>query len=106
MKIEADAILNAVIATGTGESRRPIRRELTFQAVGITSAGAGSATIDVEVSNDGDNWEVAGTITLTLSTTSSSDGFASNAPWKFVQGNVTAISGTDATVSLYMAAEY
>lgn len=76
------------------------RDNATFQANGITTAGTGSATIDIEVSNNESDWIIMGTITLTLGTTSTSDGFASSSAWAFVRSNVTAISGTGATVTV------
>lgn len=100
-------LIDAAIATGAGASHRPIGALRTFQATGQTSAGAGAATVKVQVSNveapsvDGD-WLDIGTITLTLSTSKSTDGFASEAPWRHVRGNVTAISGTNAAVTLIM----
>lgn len=101
-QVQKVTLLNNVTATGASSSFIPFGVKRSFQAEGETSAGAGSATIDVEVSNDCLNWITAGTITLTLSTTTSDDGFATDAAWKCVRGNVTAISGTDATVSLHM----
>ena len=71
---------------------------------GVTSAGAGAATIAIEVSNDGTNWVVAGTLSLTLATTvtttTNTDGFNINAGWKHMRANVTAISGTGAAVTV------
>lgn len=72
----------------------------TFQAFGTTSAGAGAATIQVQGSHDGTNWDLLGTITLTLATTTSSDSFTSSDSYSKLRGNVTAISGTGAEVSL------
>lgn len=96
------SMIDKATATGAGASFNMPDAKTTFQASGATSAGAGSATVVVQVSNDGgDNWITAGTITLTLATTESSDGFALDAPWDLVRGNVTAISGTGAYVSLF-----
>ena len=70
-----------------------------------TVAGAGAATVKIQVSDvavpslDG-HWIDAGTITLTLATTSSGDGFALNAAWRWCRANVTAISGTTGTVTV------
>jgi len=75
----------------------------TFQASGTTSAGAGAATIKIQVSNDNSNWLDLGTITLTLGTAATSDGFASYAAWAYVRANVTAISGTNASVTVTLA---
>lgn len=74
----------------------------TFQASGKTSSGSGAVSVAVEVSNDNTNWIVMGTISLTLGTTNATDGFVSIANWTYVRGNVTSISGTGATVSLFM----
>ena len=95
-------LLESVIATGAGaaaEVRTPGR---TLQATGATSAGAGAATIAIEVSNDATNWLTYDTISLPLSTTTATAGVEMDAPWLFVRGNVNAISGTDAAVSLHM----
>lgn len=75
----------------------------TFQAT-VVGTGAVTASVDIEVSNDGTYWvdTVAGTISLS-GTTSHSDGFTTTeAPWKYVRANVTAISGTGATVNVTM----
>ena len=74
----------------------------TFQGTGVTSAGAGSATVIVEVSNDGTNWITMGTITLAFTTTLGTDGFTSDAPWRYLRARTTAIAGTDATVNVWM----
>lgn len=71
-----------------------------FQAFGSTSSGSGAATVVVQGSNDASNWVTMGTITLTLGTTATSDGFASDASWAVVCGYVSAISGTGASVTL------
>lgn len=99
--------------TATGVSRKLFMNgaKHTFQAYGTTSAGAGAATVVIQVSNvpvpgtgatSGD-WKDAGTITLSaLATTSTSDGFAVDAAWRWARARITAISGTDATVSVAM----
>lgn len=71
-----------------------------YAARGTTSAGAGAATILIQGSLDGTNWITLATITLTLATTSSADGFASTAPWPYIRANVSAISGTGAAVTV------
>ena len=75
----------------------------TFQASGSVSASTGEATIKIQVSNDGDNWIDLGAITLTLGTSVTSDGIASFAAWYYVRANVTALSGTNATVNVLMS---
>ena len=103
MAIKQETLLNAVTVTGAGAARAMRDRRATVHASGTTSAGAGAATIKVQGSSDGGlTWVDIGTITLTLATTISGDGFAIDAPWILIRGNVTAISGTTATVSLYL----
>ncbi len=104
MRVIATKMLDAVIVTGASAAFKPVMDNRTFQAVGATTAGAGAATIVISGSNDGVNFITIGTITLTLSSSESSDGFASDAAWKFVNANVTAISGTNAAVTVYLGA--
>jgi hypothetical protein len=103
-QVSSVKILDGITATGAGAFHQPFGNSRTFQAVGQTTAGAGAATVKVQVSNDNFNWLDLGTITLTLSTTASSDGFASEAAWRFVRGNATVISGTGASVTLWLGA--
>jgi hypothetical protein len=96
---------NAQTATNTGTSYELWGTKWAFQAYGSTSAGSGSATILIQVSNvDTDAAYITmGTITLTLGTTVTADGFASDAPWKFVRAKVSAISGTNASVNVVIS---
>lgn len=101
-------LLSEKTTTGAGGAAQPnTPTAKSFQALGQTTAGAGSATVKVQGSNvprptADEDWVDLGTITLTLSTTKSSDGFVVDAPWTNVRGNLTAISGTGAAVTLYM----
>jgi len=98
-------ILKNVTSTGAGSAFPLWGSKHSFQMFGTTSAGVGSAVVNVEVSNNASNWEVAGTITLTLGTSSTSDGFAKNAAWRWARGNVTTLSGTGATISLIVGGQ-
>lgn len=94
--------LNAVIAPVASEAFEA-DASLTWQATGQTTAGAGTATVIIEGSNDGGNtWVLIGTLTMVLSITTDTEGLAQNAHWEKVRANLTAISGTDATVTVYM----
>lgn len=74
----------------------------TFQAT-VSGSGAVTATVLIDGSNDGVYWCSTPLATISLSgTPSSSDGFTTQAPWKYVRANVTAISGTSAVVQVYM----
>jgi hypothetical protein len=90
--------------TDTGDSSiftiSPLARTFDAKVVGT---GAVTATVIIYVSNTGDDddWITAGTITLS-GTTSDVDGFAMDAKWAYVKVNVSAISGTDAAVTVTM----
>jgi hypothetical protein len=79
-------LITTQIATGAGSPMPGISGAKTYQATGATTAGAGSATVVVQGSNDGSNWDTIGTITLTLSTTSSSDSFYSLDRYRYGRG--------------------
>lgn len=73
----------------------------TFQAVGKTSSGSGSATIDIEGSIDKTNAVLLGTITLSLSTSDSTDGFYVSSNWPFVRAKLRSISGTGSVINVF-----
>jgi hypothetical protein len=72
------------------------------------NATANSPTGGVSIRFFRTNWLATGIGTITLSGTTSAtapsitDGFTTEAPWKFVRANVTNITGTGATVSVVM----
>lgn len=95
-------IINAATTTGVHEVIQPWGAQRTYQASGFTSAGAGASAIEIQVSDDCVNYIVQGTISLTLGTAITTDGFATDAHWKCVRPRVLSISGTGATVSVWM----
>ena len=104
MNIRTLNLLPAATGTGSGTAFGPFdSASMTFQAAGTVSTSTGAATVKIQVSNDGSNWIDLGTITLTLATSASSDGLAAFAAWANVRANVTAISGTAATVTVTCA---
>lgn len=73
----------------------------TIQAT-VAGTGAVTATVVIEVTNDNTTSGITlGTITLS-GTTTATDGFTSDAPWKYIRSKVTAISGTGANVNVLM----
>jgi hypothetical protein len=105
----AQLLLTAATGTGAGNAWHPRDVPATntyvfhsFQASGTTTASTGAATVVIQVSNDGTNYLTLGTITLTLGTSSTSDGFASLNTWEYYRANLTAISGTGASVTVLM----
>jgi hypothetical protein len=93
-------LLSSVIATGASAAVALNGPEFTAQASGLVTATTGAATVKIQVSNDNANWIDLGTITLTLGTSVTSDGLAAFARWALVRANVTAISGTNAAVTV------
>ena len=80
-------ILNAVAATGAGVAIRPHGSQVTVQA---KQTGGTSATLDIEGSLDGTNWDIIGTISLTTDTT---DHLAFDEKWVSIRANLSAITG-------------
>lgn len=94
-----DLLQNAT-TTVTGDWKFKDAPKVAIQGT-VVGTGAVSATIVVEVSNDATYAVTTPLGTITLSgTTSNSDGFTTDAPWKYLRGRITAISGTNATVYL------
>ena len=101
---------SGVNSTTAVAASSPIYKESpysSFQAI-VTGTGSVSATILIQVCNQEDtfngvkaNWITMGTITL-AGTTTATDGFTTVAPWRYVRANVTARSGTGATVEIIM----
>jgi hypothetical protein len=75
----------------------------TFQAT-VTGTGAVTATVRIQVSNDKTTWiDSTTTPHVALSgTTTATDGYNMNAKWAYVRAVLDAISGTGATVSVFM----
>lgn len=89
----------------TGDWKFKDAPSCTIQAI-VTGAGAVTATVTIQVSNDGVNplATAAGIITLS-GTAPQSDGFTtSGAPWKYIRAVVSNLTGTNATVFVRMCA--
>lgn len=101
-------MLTDSITTDKGQAFQLRCTNRTFQAMGTTSAGVGASAIIIEGSNKATpvttttvDWTTLGTISLTLGTTQTSDGFVSYAAWRWIRARVSSISGTDATVNAW-----
>jgi hypothetical protein len=102
----ATVILNGATATGAGATftiRSSTQQYVykSFQAVGVMSAGTGTVAVNIEVSNNGTEFLTLATISLSLSTSKASDGFACVNTWNYVRANVTAIT-TNGSVTVWM----
>ncbi len=102
-------LLTAATTTATGGYVSPRCVNRTFQAMGTTSSGSGASDIIIEASNKPTpatgttvDWTTLGTISLTLGTTQTNDGFVSSASWRWIRARVSSISGTGASVNAYM----
>lgn len=98
-------LLNAATVTGAGVATAAEAQTANrvYKASAAATSGAFTATVAIEVSMTGVAWVTLAVITLSgTGATPNSDGFASAAPWPYVRGNVTAITGTGTTVTLRM----
>lgn len=86
--------------TGVGTTREAPGPGATVQAV-VTGTGALTATVVIQVSNNSTNWLDLGTLSLS-GTTAATQGLALNAHWVYIRGNISALTGTGATVNVTM----
>jgi hypothetical protein len=98
-QIRLAKMLEGVSAVSTGDAHGPQQGKMkSYQAV-VYGTGAVTATVIIQVSNNNVDWEDM--ITFTLSgVTRDSDGASTEAPWLYVRGKVTAITGTNAKVDV------
>lgn len=102
-KVGVLPLLDAATTTATGDQKEPWHTNRTFEAYGTTSSGSGAAAILIEVRNsEASSWHTMATISLTLASSVSGDGFASSAAWRYVRARVSSISGTGASVYVNM----
>ena len=85
-------------AERTAEAAHP---SLTAQGV-ITGTGAVTATVEIEGSLDSTNWFPISTLSLTGTTTDTKHA-VSTVNAAFIRADMTAITGTAATVDVYLA---
>jgi hypothetical protein len=97
------SLLENATTVAAGTAKNGISGAKTYDVWGTTTAGSGAATVQIQGSaNEGLTWNLLGTITLTLGTSATSDGFTSDDRYTLIRGNVTAISGTGAAVNAAM----
>lgn len=96
----AVSLLTAATAIGAGTEIALGSDMKAVHVIGTTTAGAGAATVIIEVSNDTTwPWLTAATVTLTLGTVATADGAVLESSWVYARARVSAISGTGASVS-------
>lgn len=97
-------ILSDATTTATGNWHFKDAPKVAIQA-NVVGSGSVAATIVIEASNDGTYALATALGTITLSgTDNDSDGFTTDAPWKYIRARITAISGTSATVTVLVSA--
>ncbi len=105
-RAQTQAIVTGKTSTGvTSPAYQPWGAARTFQVQGETTNSTGAAEVEVQVSNDGTNYLILCTVTLSLTTTTSGDACSSIVPWRYVRADVNSISGTGANVDVYMGTE-
>lgn len=97
------AMLKDATAPQTGERLSGVSLSRTFQAT-VSGTGPVAATVLIEVSNDQAGWMTLATLDA-AGTDMATDGATSRAAWQHMRANLTAISGTGATVNVTFGGE-
>lgn len=106
MQNSAKFLIKNAIVTGAGATVITYGDSRVIQVDGATTAGAGAATVLVQARASEDaGWVTLHTFTLVLSSTLASSAHFSEQPWPLIRLNVTAISGTGASISGWVAGE-
>jgi hypothetical protein len=98
----AMTVLNAVLAPTVSEWY-PLGGENSSAQATVVGTGAVTASINIEYSNDKIK-PLAGFTILLSGTTSASDGDFAQPKWAWVRANLTAVTGTDAAVTVTVGA--
>ena len=105
----SENILPAKTDTGAGETKTPRNfGNKSFQTRGYTSSGAGASVIRIDGSNvptpTTNDWiTIKSFDELTLGTTPTGAGWESTVAYRHYRAYVVSISGTGATMDVYMA---
>jgi hypothetical protein len=86
--------------TGAADAREAPGVGATVHAR-VVGTGAVGATVDVQVSNFDGNWLTLGSLVLS-GTNAAQNGLALEANWAYIRANVTALTGTGATLDVIM----
>jgi len=79
-----------------------VQDSLTIQVI-LSGTGALTATVVTKGSANGVDFFTLATTKIS-GTTSATEGFTIKDPWQYIRSDVTAISGTDATINTLMVA--
>lgn len=96
--VKSGRVTDIVSASSSGTSTGGwVYKDAPKSAVQVVATGA--ATVVFDVSNDGTNACATTLATVTLAA-AGSDGFTTDAPWKYIRARITANAGL---VSIYMS---
>lgn len=98
---ELYVLLSGATSTGAGSAVQPrvYRTVRTFHVLETGSADI-TATVKIQGSNDNSDWQDLATFSIDDSTSASGGVTIENA-WRFIRANLSAITGTAATVTVY-----
>src|SRR3990167_3065140 len=102
MQVKIGKLLDAATATGPGGYAGPAQAGAKTFHAHVQGTGAVTATVELQVSNMplvASSWITAATFTLSV-TTIATDAAVIEGQYGYFRGEVTAISGTGATVNL------
>lgn len=86
--------------TSIAVSNQPPQSKKIFVLSGLVTSATGSAAVKIQGSLDDSRWVDLGSVTLSLGTVEVADKVENEYPYKHLRANVTAISGTGASVTV------
>lgn len=93
-------IVDSATTTGNKAAVRGVNTNKTYEFVGSTTAGTGTAVIGIQGSNLQSSWSTIATTSLTLGTVTTSATAAGTDRWVWLRAVVTTLTGTGASVSI------
>lgn len=93
-------IVSGATTTGNKAAVRGLNVNKTYEFVGSTTAGTGTAVIGIQGSNLQTSWTTIATTSLSLSATPTSATAAGTDRWVWLRAVVTTLTGTGAAVSI------
>lgn len=94
-----EPLLSAATTVTTGDFVETKTGGFSVSVSGKTTSGSGAATVVIEGSHDGITPVTLATVTLTLGTATTSDGFAGAVSWRYLRARLSAISGTGSEIN-------
>lgn len=92
-------VMITTAATATSSALENPQSDKTYQASGSVGTTTGTATVLIQGSNNGTNWDTLGTISLALTTTTVSGGLSTTDRYAYSRAAVT-LAGTTPTLTV------